>query len=202
MSSQAPYPRTKLCYDGASVRSLVRSNKSSRHTAAGCILLGLGSVRKYTGYLGTGAVLLLSNCPHNANVHMRAHQCPGHGRVHEDADDDDGVDDEPGGRGELHQPRPVPRAGHQLRPLPAQPRQQQRHHQHRLPASGVDETSYDSHCYLLPALSAWTGRGWRRGLCSPAGPWWCRGRAPASTVRGWRWWLLLACVDTRYTGYW
>ena len=29
MSSQAPYPRTKLCYDEASVRS----NKSSRHTA-------------------------------------------------------------------------------------------------------------------------------------------------------------------------
>ena len=29
MSSQAPYPRPKLCYDEASVRS----NKSSRHTA-------------------------------------------------------------------------------------------------------------------------------------------------------------------------
>ena len=85
---------------------------------------------------------------------MRAHQCPGHGRVHEDADDDDWVDDEPGRRGELHQPRPVPRAGHQLRPLPAQPRQQQSHHQHRLPASSGGETSYYSHvtCYQLCQL--------------------------------------------------
>ena len=47
------------------------------------------------------------------------HQCPGHGRVQEDAGDDDGRDDEPGPAGQLPQPLGVPGPEGEGRGLPA-----------------------------------------------------------------------------------
>ena len=54
-----------------------------------------------------------------------AYQCPGHGRVQEDAGDDGGGDDQPGPGGQLPQPLGVPGPEGEGRGLPAQPRHQE-----------------------------------------------------------------------------
>ena len=64
------------------------------------------------------------------------HQCPGHGRVQEDAGDDDRRDDEPGPAGQLPQPLCVSGPEGEGRGLLAQPRHQKRDQDKHLDRGG------------------------------------------------------------------